>query len=84
MLFDLNDKFIYNTTVNTNSIEFENLIFPKKEYYFWIQPICGGGQPGKWSFTESFVTECREKELIPYVEDFEKYIARIKKNCGYR
>ena len=65
------NKFIYNTTVNTNSIEFKNLIFPKKEYFFWIQPICGGGQPGKWSFTESFVTECRERELIPYVEDFE-------------
>ena len=63
--------FLYDTTVVTNRIEFTGLEYPKKEYFFWVQPICSDGLPGRWSFTESFVTECRQREPIPYVEDFE-------------
>ena len=66
-----NSVFLFDTTVVTNRIEFTGLEFPKKEYFFWVQPICSDGLPGKWSFTESFVTECRQREPIPYVEDFE-------------
>ena len=63
--------FLYDTTVVTNRIEFTGLEYPKKEYFFWVQPICSDGLPGKWGFTESFVTQCRQREPIPYIEDFE-------------
>ncbi len=69
-LDNLANEFIVNDVVTTNSIQVKGLNFPKYTYYCWVQPVCNG-VAGKWSRAKIIITECRVRETIPYVEDFE-------------
>lgn len=69
-------SYIYNDVVYDNVVEFSGLQVPKSKYYYTIQPICQDKE-GDWSLVESFVTNCYEREEIPYTENFdsEEYFA---------
>lgn len=75
--------FIYNDTVTTNNVVFTGLEFPKVDYYYTIQAICDE-MDGEWMAVGSFITECYDKEPIPYLENFDNanYITG-KNNVGF-
>ncbi|MBQ8721298.1 MAG: T9SS type A sorting domain-containing protein [Paludibacteraceae bacterium] len=65
-----NYEYVYDNTVNTNSITFTDLRPSGFKYYYTICPICGE-EKGNWTLWDSLTTNCYDVEAIPYVENFD-------------
>lgn len=65
-----NYEYVYNNTINTNSITFTDLRPSGFKYYYTICPICGTDK-GNWTLWDSLTTNCYDRESIPYVENFD-------------
>lgn len=69
--------YIYDNTVNTNSIQFTDLRPSGNVYYYTICSVCESGEEGIWSEFESFATNCYDEEPIPYVQNFDNKAYRV-------
>lgn len=65
-----NYEYVYDNTVNTNSITFTDLRPSGFTYYYTICPVCGE-EMGNWTLWDSLVTNCYDVEAIPYIENFD-------------
>lgn len=73
-------NYIYNQTVNTNSVQFTDLRPSGNVYYYTICPVCESGEVGIWSEFESFASNCYDKEPIPYIQNFDNKAYRVGYN----
>ena len=66
-------KFSYtNDNVSELPLKIEGLEAQQKEYYYYIQPVCGN-RKGEWTTGVSFTTQCYDKHPLPYYQGFDGY-----------
>lgn len=54
-------------------LKIENLVPQQREYYYYIQPVCGG-RNGEWTPSGAkFATQCYDRHPLPYCMDFDGY-----------
>lgn len=74
------DSKMLDTVMTGNTLLFTDLA-PVTAYYARVRHICGVGDTSVWSGTVPFKTTCPAAYPLPYVEDFEKYAARVLPDC---
>lgn len=64
------EQYFVKQSTTKNSVTITGLNTGEKTYYYYVQSNCEG-ELSIWSLPQSFKTECRQVEVIPYTMDFD-------------